>query len=154
MVPRGQFDWIQENLAAELHVSPQLSTYYYGFNLDRPLFRDVRMRQALSMVIDRERLANSVLRVGELPAYGWVPPGMFNYASQSFDYARRRCRQRIAEARAAARRRGLHARQAAELRAALQQRRSAHQGGRGGGVDVEGSAGRRGAARRRWNSNR
>ena len=41
VVPRGQFDWIRENLAAELHVAPQLSTYYYGFNLDRPLFRDV-----------------------------------------------------------------------------------------------------------------
>jgi hypothetical protein len=26
VVPRGQFDWIRENLAAELHVTPQLST--------------------------------------------------------------------------------------------------------------------------------
>jgi oligopeptide transport system substrate-binding protein len=25
--------------------------------------------------------------MGELPAYGWVPPGMYNYSSQSFDYA-------------------------------------------------------------------
>ncbi len=57
VVPRGQFDWIRENLAAELHVAPQISTYYYGFNLDRPKFRDVRLRRALSMVIDRERLA-------------------------------------------------------------------------------------------------
>ena len=101
VVPRGQFDWIRENLGAELHISPQLTTYYYGFNLDRPLFRDVRMRRALSMVIDRERLANSVLRVGELPAYGWVPPGILNYASQSFDYsAHADARQRIAEAQA------------------------------------------------------
>src|SRR6185436_7580523 len=76
VVPRGQFDWIRENLAAELHVAPQMSTYYYGFNLDRPKFQDPRVRRALSMVIDRERLANSVLRVGELPAYSWVPPGV------------------------------------------------------------------------------
>ena len=98
VVPRGQFDWIRENLAAELHVSPQLTTYYYGFNLDRPLFRDVRVRRALSMVIDRERLASSVLRVGELPAYGWVPPGIFNYGSQSFDYEHTPIAERIAEA--------------------------------------------------------
>lgn len=98
VVPRGQFDWIRENLSAELHLSPQLTTYYYGFNLDRPLFRDVRVRRALSMVIDRERLADSVLRVGELPAYGWVPPGILGYDSQSFDYQHTPIADRIAEA--------------------------------------------------------
>jgi len=76
-----------------------MSTYYYGFNLDRPKFRDVRLRRALSMVIDRERLAHSVLRVGELPAYSWVPPGIHNYQSQLFDYATLPMEQRIAEAR-------------------------------------------------------
>jgi oligopeptide transport system substrate-binding protein len=99
VVPRGQFDWIRENLKAELHVAPQMSTYYYGFNLDRPKFQDVRVRRALSMVIDRERLANSVLRVGELPAYGWVPPGVHDYQPQAFDYAAMPLPQRIAEAR-------------------------------------------------------
>ena len=99
VVPRGQFDWIRENLQAELHVAPQMSTYYYGFNLDRPKFKDPRLRRALSMVIDRERLANSVLRVGEMPAYGWVPPGMHDYQSQVFDYAAMPMPQRIAEAR-------------------------------------------------------
>jgi oligopeptide transport system substrate-binding protein len=99
VVPRGQFDWIRENLAKELHVSPQLTTYYYGFNLDRPLFQDVRLRRALSMVIDRERLASAVLRVGELPAYGWVPPGILDYGSQAFDYAGKPMPERIAEAR-------------------------------------------------------
>jgi oligopeptide transport system substrate-binding protein len=98
-VPRGQFDWIKANLAADLHVAPQLSTYYYGFNLDRPLFRDhPGLRRALSLVIDRERLAGSVLRVGELPAFGWVPPGTDHYTSQSFDYAARPIAARIAEA--------------------------------------------------------
>ncbi len=88
VVPRGQFDWIKQNLAAELHVSPQLNTYYYGFNLERaPFANNAKLRRALSMAIDRERLASSVLRVGELPAYGWVPPGVPNYTSQSFDYA-------------------------------------------------------------------
>jgi oligopeptide transport system substrate-binding protein len=98
--PRGQFDWIRENLAAELHVSPQLTTYYYGFNLDRALFaKQPRLRQALSMAVDRERLASSVLRMGELPAYGWVPPGMYNYTAQSFDYAQMPVAERIEGAR-------------------------------------------------------
>jgi oligopeptide transport system substrate-binding protein len=98
VVPRGQFDWIREHLGSELHVAPQMSTYYYGFNLDRPKFQDPRVRRALSMVIDRERLANSVLRVGELPAYSWVPPGVHDYQSQVFDYAALPMPQRIAEA--------------------------------------------------------
>ena len=100
VVPRGQFDWIKQNLASELHVSPQLNTYYYGFNLLRAPFKDSpSLRRALSMVIDRERLATSVLKVGELPAYGWIPPGVDNYSSQSFDYANTPIAERIAEAR-------------------------------------------------------
>jgi oligopeptide transport system substrate-binding protein len=100
VVPRGQFDWIRENLAAELHVAPQLSTYYFGFNLDRPLFaKNPKLRQALSMAIDRERLAESVLRVGELPAYSWVPPGVNNYTQQSFEYASMPVPERIETAR-------------------------------------------------------
>jgi oligopeptide transport system substrate-binding protein len=100
VVPRGQFDWIRENLAAQLHVTPQLTTYYYGFNLDRPQVRNPKLRAALSMVIDRERLASSVLRVGELPAYGWVPPGVFDYTPQSFEYAHEPIAARITTARA------------------------------------------------------
>ncbi|HTU65854.1 MAG TPA: peptide ABC transporter substrate-binding protein [Steroidobacteraceae bacterium] len=99
VVPRGQFDWIRENLASELHVTPQLNTYYYAFNLDRKPFQDVRVRRALSMVIDRERLATAVLRLGELPANGWVPQGIFDYTPQTFDYAQRPMAERIAEAR-------------------------------------------------------
>jgi oligopeptide transport system substrate-binding protein len=98
VVPRGQFGWIQENLATELHIAPQLSTYYFGFNLDRPLFKDPRVRRALSLAIDRERLTNSVLRVGEVPAHSWVPPGVNDYTTQTFDYAGAPMPKRIAEA--------------------------------------------------------
>ena len=100
VVPRGQFDWIREYLAGELHICPQLTTYYYGFNLRRAPFRDQpKLRRALSLVIDREKLATLVLRVGELPAYGWVPPGVDNYTPQSFDYRGAALAARVAEAR-------------------------------------------------------
>ena len=99
VVPRGQFDWLKEHLGAELHISPQLTTYYYGFNLRRaPFAGQPKLRRALSLVIDREKLANLVLRVGELPAYGWVPPGIDNYTPQSFDYAGQPMPARIAAA--------------------------------------------------------
>jgi oligopeptide transport system substrate-binding protein len=100
VVPRGQFDWIKAHLAGELHISPQLNTYFYGFNMARPILRDhPGLRRALSLVIDREKLAERVLRVGELPAYGWVAPGINNYTPQSFDYRGKPMAERIAAAR-------------------------------------------------------
>jgi len=99
-VPRGDFDWIKAHLAQELHIAPQLNTYYYGFNLNRAVFKDhPGLRRALSLVIDREKLAERVLRVGELPAYGWVPPGIHDYTPQSFDYRGMPLAARVAEAR-------------------------------------------------------
>ena len=100
VVPPPQFAWIKQNLGAELHVSPQLSVYYYGFNLTRPPFKGkADLRRALSMVIDREKLTGSVTGVGEAPAYGWVPPGVTNYTSQQFDYAARPYAERVQQAR-------------------------------------------------------
>ena len=100
VVPRGQFDWIQANLPAQLHIAPQLDTYFYGFNLNKLPFKDhPGLRRALSLVIDRDQLVHSVLRVGELPAYGWIPPGISQYTPQSFDYRDRPMAERIAEAR-------------------------------------------------------
>jgi oligopeptide transport system substrate-binding protein len=100
VVPRGQFDWIQANLAGQLHIAAQVGTYFYGFNLNKAPFKDnPGLRRALSLVIDREKLVQRVLRVGELPAYGWIPPGVDNYTSQSFDYRDTPVAERIAEAR-------------------------------------------------------
>ena len=100
IVPPQQYAWIQANLPGELHVAPQLSVYYYGFNLNRPPFQDnPDLRRALSLVIDRERLTTAVTGVGEAPAYGWVPRGVADYTPQQFDYATRPYAERVAEAR-------------------------------------------------------
>jgi len=107
VVPAAQFGWIRRNLPSELHLSPQLSIYYYGFNLTRPPFKDdPGLRRALSLVIDRERLTGAVTGLGEAPAYGWVPPGVANYTPQQFDYAAKPYNERVAEARELYRRSG------------------------------------------------
>jgi oligopeptide transport system substrate-binding protein len=100
VVPQPQFAWIQQHLPGELHVSPQLSTYYYGFNLTRPPFKNrPGLRRALSLVIDRERLTTAVTGVGETPAYGWVPRGIADYTPQEFDYANTPYEERVRAAR-------------------------------------------------------
>jgi len=99
VVPPAQFQWVRENLPRELHVAPQLTTYYYGFNLSRPPFKDnAALRRALSMVIDRDRLTQSVTGRGELPAYSWVPVGIDQYAPQEPEWARVPFAERVAEA--------------------------------------------------------
>ncbi|MGH8200053.1 MAG: peptide ABC transporter substrate-binding protein [Steroidobacteraceae bacterium] len=100
IIPRSQFDWIHSHLGDQLHISPQLGVYFYGFNMRRaPFAGDVKVRRALAMVIDREKLAQLVLRTGEMPAYGWVPPGVDGYTPQSPDYRALSQAQRLAEAR-------------------------------------------------------
>ncbi len=100
VVPQQQFAWIQKNLPGELHISPQLSVYYYGFNLTRAPFKDQPgLRRALSLVIDRDKLVTAVTGLGEAPAYGWVPRGVADYTPQQFDYASRPYAERVAEAR-------------------------------------------------------
>lgn len=82
------FEILRKERPDELRVSPTLGTYYYGFNFRKAWLRDnPKLRQALSMAIDREVLVNSITRRGEQAAYGWVPPGVSNYESQRFDYA-------------------------------------------------------------------
>ena len=59
VVPRGQFDWIKANLAGELHVAPQLTTYYYGFNLRRAPFKDQPRAAARAVARHRSRQARA-----------------------------------------------------------------------------------------------
>ncbi len=100
VVPRGQFDDIKRDYGEQLKIGPQLGTYFYGFSMDREPYKSKPgLRRALSMVIDRERLVRQVTRVGELAANSWVPPGTFNYQTQSLDYASQPMPARIEEAR-------------------------------------------------------
>jgi ABC-type oligopeptide transport system substrate-binding subunit len=56
--------------------------------MTKPKFADDRrLREALSMAIDRETLVEKITGRGEAPAYGWVPDGTANYDSCRFPYA-------------------------------------------------------------------
>lgn len=59
-----------------LKLSPDLSNEFYMFNTNLPPLDDVRVRQALSLAIDREALVSKVTMGGEKAAYAFVPPGV------------------------------------------------------------------------------
>ena len=100
VVPRTEMGWIRSHLGGQLHIEPELGTYYYGFNLRRAPFKGARgLRRALTLVIDRDKLTRFVLRAGERPAYSWVPPGTDGYQAQVPAWSRLGMAARISEAR-------------------------------------------------------
>jgi len=69
----------RSGMANYVRVAPLGAVTYLTFNLQDPALKDVRIRQALSMAIDREFIAHKLLRGGQTPAYGFIPPGLDGY---------------------------------------------------------------------------
>lgn len=57
---------------------PFLRGYYYGFNITKKPFDDVRVRQAFAHAIDRAQIT-SLLKGGQIPTTSWIPKGMPGY---------------------------------------------------------------------------
>ncbi len=99
-VPAPVFEDVGIERLGELRVAPYLGVYYVGFNLNEAPFRDAPgLRRALSLAIDRERLAEAVLGRGERPAWSWVPPTVRGYTPSRYSYAEADAEERHAEAR-------------------------------------------------------
>jgi len=91
---------LRQRYGAELHIAPYLGSYFYGFNLSQPPFKDnPKLRQALAMAIDREVIVAKVMNGVALPAYSYVPAGVWNYTPQLPVWAIWPREQKLAEAR-------------------------------------------------------
>ena len=98
-IPATQLNWIRENLPKDLIIAPYLGSYYYGFNLTKPPFKDnLRLRRALSLAVNRDIITKQILAQGQISAYGWVPPVM-HYEGQKMPEAGWTQEQREAEAK-------------------------------------------------------
>ncbi len=87
-VPSENFAKTRQDFGSELRIAPYQNVYYYGYNLRKPPFKgNQKLRQALSMAIDREVLTEKILGRGETPAYSWVPTGINGYVPTVFSYA-------------------------------------------------------------------
>lgn len=64
---------VEEGLAG---IAPELVTYYFALNLEKPPFDNLKFRQALSYAIDRQAIVSAILGSGQLAATGFVPEGM------------------------------------------------------------------------------
>ncbi len=61
---------------------PALNTWYIGFNNQAEPFKDVRVRRALNLLLDRDKIIKAVYSGRAVPAIGSIPPGISGFNSK------------------------------------------------------------------------
>jgi oligopeptide transport system substrate-binding protein len=86
-MPTEQLADLKAKFGDQIHLTPELGTYYYIFKSQKAPWNDAKLRNAISMVIDRDQLAEKVWQNSMIPAYSLVPPGVKGYETRTMDYA-------------------------------------------------------------------
>jgi oligopeptide transport system substrate-binding protein len=81
-LPTSKLETYRKNNPAALRLDPFLQAIFLRFNTTRPPFGDARVRRALSLAIDREAIAASVLRGAQNPARSFTPPDCAGYTAR------------------------------------------------------------------------
>lgn len=87
-VPNDEIQNLLDN--PEFHIVDNLGTYYAGFNVNSPLFEGktpeqaAAMRKGLSLLIDRDYIAENIGQTGQVPANTFIPAGMADGNSGEF----------------------------------------------------------------------
>lgn len=69
----------------DFYVDTNLGTYYLSMNNQKAPFNNVNVRKALSLVIDREYVANTIMQGTYTPAYNFVGPGIVDNEGMFID---------------------------------------------------------------------
>lgn len=77
--PADQKKSLQARLGDQVRSTPRLGLHYIALNTSKDNLKDVRVRQALSMVVDRDFITQDIWNGTTVPAYSIVPPGIGNY---------------------------------------------------------------------------
>lgn len=91
IIPPHRVSWVKENFPKEVRIYEYLGVYYYRLNISPPIagedetrkkaraaLRKKKVRQALSLAIDREAICR-FLKGGQKPTTAFVPPGTGGY---------------------------------------------------------------------------
>lgn len=101
-VPPGYLDKIRKgSQKKELHSVKSLSTYYLGIMMSHePAGKNVHLRCALNLAVDRKFLCDKVLGGSHTPAKGLFPPGLpgYNPNLQGYSYDPKRAGKELAAA--------------------------------------------------------
>lgn len=81
-VPTEEIPSLEGN--PEFHVDPIIGTYYLSLNTQKAPFDDVNVRKALSLAIDREYVANTLMQGTYSPASNFMGPGWIDTDGSQF----------------------------------------------------------------------
>src|SRR5262245_29631909 len=99
-VPEQRFQELLKTPGSGLQHRATLATFYFTLNTNLgPLHGRRGLREALSLVVDRNAITDSVARAGQVPAFSLVPGDVWNYEPASYDWSNAGRNERIADAR-------------------------------------------------------
>ena len=98
-LPPGSYEKFKAQYPKEVRNAPMLGLRYYSYQTLSPVFKDVRVRKALSMVIDRDILSKRVTADGQAPAYSLMITGVEGADPTPYDWASWPMDKRVAEAK-------------------------------------------------------
>ncbi len=81
-VPAGQFPRLAKEYPDEAVSFPRLCNYYYTFNLSDSgpeAFKDVRVRKALALAVDRRIITENILAGGQPEAFTFTPAAVAGF---------------------------------------------------------------------------
>ncbi len=98
-LPPGTYEKYKTQYPKEIRNAPMLGLRYYSYQTQNPVFKDVRVRKALSMVLDRDILAKRVTADGQAPAYDVMVAGVDGADVTPYDWANWPMDKKVAEAK-------------------------------------------------------
>lgn len=78
-VQPNEVQQINDSGNGTVHQKPSSSLSYIGFNTEKEPFNDVRVRQAISMLVNKDDIISGVYEGFGIPAKGPLAPGIFGY---------------------------------------------------------------------------
>lgn len=78
-----RIEWFRKHMPERMRFDPALGVYYYMINTKREPLDDPRVRKALAYSINREDIAEHVLKAGQKPAYHFTPPNTGGYTAEA-----------------------------------------------------------------------
>jgi oligopeptide transport system substrate-binding protein len=98
-LPPGTYEDAKKKFPKDVRNAPMLGLRFYTLQTKNPAMKDVRVRKALSMVIDRDILAQKITADGQAPAYGLIVKGLEGAEMTDYDWAKWPMDKKIAEAK-------------------------------------------------------
>jgi oligopeptide transport system substrate-binding protein len=100
-IPAQEIVWMRQNMPDDLKMIDYLAVSYLLVNCKRPPFDDPRVREAIALAYNREAVEDKIMRLGQKPAYSFVPPHTADYPGTAhFDFETMSYPDRVKKAQA------------------------------------------------------